>query len=88
MKICPKCGFSDDECVVDLFSDQEIPSNLSDQGRIDYSNLSKILKWAETNKEFDAKFIQSLKQGLEKFPHLTERQRGSVDNIAKKFRIF
>ncbi len=52
-----------------------------------FSRINLVLKWAENNKWFDAKFVESLKQNCERNGKLTEKQTLALENIISKLKI-
>lgn len=88
MDICPNCGHREEEenKECDLFS-SDFPAHLSEQGKVDYSNIMCVLNWAKTQKDFNTDFFESLKSSLDKFKHLSDKQRASLNNVVRKFRI-
>lgn len=52
-----------------------------------FSRINMVLKWAENNKWFDTKFVESLKQNCERNGKLTDKQSLALENIIKKLNI-
>jgi len=86
MDKCPKCGYDELADENDPFSGAS-PTHLSDQGRVDFNNLTEVIKWGEAREGFSCDFFNSLKANLDKYPELTQKQRTALDNVIKKFRI-
>lgn len=89
MEACPKCGFregQEEDC--DLFS-SDFPAHLTEQGKIDYSNILCVLNWAPSQTDFSTTFFESLRDSLtvKNFKQLSDKQRAALGNVVRKFRI-
>ena len=50
--------------------------------------IDELLQYAKAHPFFDPSFVESCGAGLEKYNRLTEKQRSSLGNIYRKFRVY
>lgn len=53
----------------------------------DEEAIDLVLRWAETEPDFDTSFVDSLDEFIERRGMLTEGQRSALDNIIEKWGI-